>query len=447
MCRAGWSQGFGCAGLFALWVLSPIPSHAYQQPDLQGRWEFNSIASGPGAPWWERAQMSVAPNGSFTALTSDQAGGSGNVLGTFALSSAGIVTIAGAGVFRAALDQGTSVLAGTDTWSGFGAGTTELRVGLKMSPYYSASDLAGAWELNIIASGPGAPWWQRGRITVAANGSFTGTFIDHAGQSDPAAGSLALSSAGVVTFSGSAVARGALDVGKTVFAMTNTWTGFAAGTAELSVGVKMAASYTLADLAGTWDVNGFATGPGAPWWTRSHITIAADGSYTSANTESNGTITNTSGTLSITSAGVITRSGSTSSRGVLDADKTVMVWTNLWTAGAPGTTQLEIATKTGGVTLDAPGGSSTALALASVRPNPVARGPLVVSFVLADDSPATLELFDVNGRCIERRDVGALGAGSHELALGASERLQAGVYLMRLRQGERSRVQRVVVLD
>ncbi|MEQ1831407.1 MAG: hypothetical protein ABL977_00015 [Candidatus Eisenbacteria bacterium] len=447
MCRTGLSQRFGGAGLLALCLCSPIPAHAYQVPDLQGHWEFNSIASGPGAPWWERATATIAPNGAFSSLTNDNTGSSGSAQGTLALSPAGIVTLAGASVFRAALDQGTTVLVGTDTWSGFGAGTTELRVGLKMGPSYAPAEMAGAWEVNTIASGPGAPWWQRGRITVAANGGFSGTFTDSDGASDPVVGTFTLTPAGVLTFAGSPTGRGVLDVGRTVLVMTSTWTGFAAGTVDLSVGLKMAASYTLADLVGTWDVNGLATGPGAPWWTRSHITIAADGSFTSANTESNGTISNTSGTLSISPAGVITRVGSSTARGVLDADKTVMVWTNLWASGAPGTTQLEIATKTGGATLDAPGRWPTTLALAPVRPNPAARGPLTVSFVLANETPAWLELFDVNGRCVERRDVGALGAGPHELALGMTRKLPGGIYLMRMRQGELSRVQRVVVLN
>ena len=186
MSRVCLSLSVRCAWLLFLPVALPNATQTYQQPDLQGRWESNSIASGPGAPWWERALATITPSGSFTALTNDNSGGSGTVLGTLNLSPAGIATRTGVGTFRAALDQGTIVFAGTDTWSGFGAGTTELRVSLKMAPTYAPSDLVGAWEVNSIASGPGAPWWQRGRVAVAANGSFSGTFIDSDGFSDPA---------------------------------------------------------------------------------------------------------------------------------------------------------------------------------------------------------------------------------------------------------------------
>ena len=436
-----------CAGLLILSVALSTAAHAYQQPDLQGRWESNSIASGPGAPWWERVLATISPSGSFTALTNDNSGGSGVVLGTLNLSPSGIVERTGVSTFRAALDQGTTVLAGTDTWSGVGAGTTELRVSLKMAPTYALSDIVGTWEINSLASGPGAPWWQRGRVAVAANGSFSGTFIDSDGFADPTAGTFALSPSGILTYSGSATARGVLDVGKTVLAMTSTWSGFAAGTVDLSVGVKVAASYTLADLVGTWDVNGLATGPGAPWWTRSHITIAADGSFTSSNTESNGGTFTTSGTFSISPTGVITRSGSSSARGVLDADKTVMVWTSLWSTGSPGTTQMDVATKTGGVTLHVPRGDALGLALEPVRPNPTTRGTLHVAFTLASAAGARLELFDVNGRRVAIRELGLLGAGQHAVVLTEASRLRAGLYLMRLSQGEASRNRRIVVLE
>ena len=447
MSRSALSLFARCAGLLWLFLVLPNSALAYQQPDLLGRWEMNSIASGPGAPWWERALATISPSGSFTAVTNDNSGGSGTVLGTLVLSPAGIVAQAGFSSFRGALDQGTTMFTGTDTWSGFGAGTTELRVGLKMASTYEPSDLVGAWEVNSIASGPGAPWWSRGRVAVAANGGFTGTFIDSDGFSDPAAGTFALSPSGVLTFSGSSSARGVLDVGKTVLAMTSTWSGFAAGTVDLSVGVKMAASYTLADLVGTWDINGLATGPGSPWWTRSHLTIAADGSFTSSNTESTGATSTTSGTFAISPTGVITRSGSSSARGVLDADKTVMVWTSLWSTGSPGTTQMDVATKTGGVTVDVPASGMLGFALDPVRPNPMQRGVLNVHFTLASAAPAQIELLDVSGRRIVSREVGSLGAGQHAVDLGDGPHLAAGLYLVHLRQGPRSRVERVIVLE
>jgi hypothetical protein len=84
-----------------------------------------------------------------------------------------------------------------------------------------------------------------------------------------------------------------------------------------------------------------------------------------------------------------------------------------------------------------------ALALAMVRPNPVT-GPLTVEFTLASREPARLELFDVNGRRLQSREVG--GPGRHELQLADAGRLSGGVYWVRLAQGARALTRRCVVI-
>jgi len=82
------------------------------------------------------------------------------------------------------------------------------------------------------------------------------------------------------------------------------------------------------------------------------------------------------------------------------------------------------------------------LALHRVGPNP-ARGELWVEFSLADGGPASVELMDIAGRRIAVREVGSFGAGRHRLEL--REDLPAGVYLVRLAQGTRTRVTKVAV--
>lgn len=443
------SRSLALGGLASLCLAIQLPSTAlaYQLSDLQGTWELSSIASGPGAPWWERARATIAADGSFTASTTDHLGGTGSVQGQFALSSVGIVTFEGPSTFRGALDRDATVLIGTDTWTGWASGTTELKLGLKMAPTYALSDLAGDWEMNIIASGPGAPWWQRGRVSMASNGAFSGTLTDHLGQAEAASGSFGLTSGGVLTFTGSANARGTLDAHKTVLCMTSTWTGFGAGTAELAVGVKMGTGYTLADLVGAWEVHSLATGPGAPHWTRTHVLISPDGSFLSTASENGSGVEVSSGTVSITPNGVITRSGEPTARGVLDAGRTTMVWTAVWSTGSPGTTEIEVATRTRNATAGLDPGSRLSLALSPMRPNPARGNTLRVEFTLPDGAPARLELLDVSGRMVASDEVGMLGAGRHVRNLRGNHRLAPGVYLVRLTRGADSRVARVVALD
>jgi hypothetical protein len=90
--------------------------------------------------------------------------------------------------------------------------------------------------------------------------------------------------------------------------------------------------------------------------------------------------------------------------------------------------------------------SNTSLALDPVRPNPSTGEALTVCFSLASSQPATLELLDVTGRRIVRREVGSMGAGPRTLDLREGQRLAPGLYLVRLTQGANTRVVRVVAL-
>ncbi len=100
----------------------------------------------------------------------------------------------------------------------------------------------------------------------------------------------------------------------------------------------------------------------------------------------------------------------------------------------------------------APGAAPAALAtpvhaarfaMSPVFPNP-SRGEASVRLSLADDSPATLDLFDVLGRRLSTREVGG-AAGERTLALSPGRPLAPGIYLVRLSQRTHVATSRVVV--
>ena len=88
------------------------------------------------------------------------------------------------------------------------------------------------------------------------------------------------------------------------------------------------------------------------------------------------------------------------------------------------------------------GTPNAALALLA-SPNP-AGGLWGVSFALAGDGPARLEMFDVRGQRVLSRDVGALGAGARRLEVGNAKDYPSGVYYLRLTQSGRSATSRIV---
>ena len=87
----------------------------------------------------------------------------------------------------------------------------------------------------------------------------------------------------------------------------------------------------------------------------------------------------------------------------------------------------------------------TELALAGLRPNP-AVGPLNVSFSLPNSEPAKLELIDVGGRVVRSKEVGSMGAGRHLVNLGQNRDLAAGVYWLRLSQGDHAVTSKATVV-
>jgi hypothetical protein len=94
----------------------------------------------------------------------------------------------------------------------------------------------------------------------------------------------------------------------------------------------------------------------------------------------------------------------------------------------------------GEITLTVP---SDALALA-VGPNP-SRGKVTATFTLPFSGPATLEMLDVTGRRLEQHEVGALGAGRHEVEFRTAGSAQPGIYWARLTQGGNATTRRFSV--
>lgn len=86
-----------------------------------------------------------------------------------------------------------------------------------------------------------------------------------------------------------------------------------------------------------------------------------------------------------------------------------------------------------------------AFALAGVRPNPARAAPFEVRFALPDAAPATLELLDVAGRLVARREVGSLGGGEHVVRMPERATVRPGRYLLRLTQGGRTQVRSILL--
>ena len=97
------------------------------------------------------------------------------------------------------------------------------------------------------------------------------------------------------------------------------------------------------------------------------------------------------------------------------------------------------------VAVRAPGSPRAELSLRAPRPNP-SRGRATISFSLASDADATLELFDVNGRRVFGRTLTGYGPGEHLLALEPARPLVPGLYSVRLTQAGHRASGRIVIV-
>ena len=77
------------------------------------------------------------------------------------------------------------------------------------------------------------------------------------------------------------------------------------------------------------------------------------------------------------------------------------------------------------------------LTLTGASPNP-AGDALAVAFTLPARQSGSLELFDLRGRRVARRELADLDAGRHRVTFAEGRGLPAGVYLVRLTHGGRS---------
>jgi hypothetical protein len=87
-----------------------------------------------------------------------------------------------------------------------------------------------------------------------------------------------------------------------------------------------------------------------------------------------------------------------------------------------------------------------ALSLESTASNP-ARGRLVVKLSLPSAAPARVELYDLNGRRVTTRMIGAGGPATRIEDLGGAPSLRAGVYFVRLSQGHDVVTRRIALTE
>ncbi len=229
----------------------------YEQADLSGTWQVHSLASGPGAPWWEYGPVTVEADGTFSGTLQEYDSDPDQVEGQVQIDDAGVVTLVGASQqHHGHMTADKNAIVMVDTWTTGSPGTTELRVLTRQGNHYEQADLSGTWQIHSLASGPGAPWWQYGPVTVEADGAFSGTLQEYDSDPDQVEGQVQIDDAGVVTLVGASQQHhGHMTADKNAIVMVDTWTTGSPGTTELRVLTRSLSASGEPDLTASVEPN------------------------------------------------------------------------------------------------------------------------------------------------------------------------------------------------
>ena len=146
----------------------------------------NDTPAAPDAPTAVTAAAGIAQ-----AAVSFVAPDGGPPISSYTVTSnPGSITATGAGspIIVQGLTNGTAytfTVTATNTVGTGPASSPSNSVTPYAVPPSSIAALAGTWNLNSFATGPDAPWWERGTVTVNPDGTCTeGTIIKNNGSTD-----------------------------------------------------------------------------------------------------------------------------------------------------------------------------------------------------------------------------------------------------------------------
>jgi hypothetical protein len=319
--------------------------------DLEGTWNLHGLASGYPDDFqsWCYGTMTCDSNGVFAQRSTNRTGEINQVEGMFEITREGIITIPGGsghgssfhGVMNNSKD--TIVLTGND-----GGGGYFLAVYTKGGGTFATSDFEGKWVYHALIAG-NEPYqigrWWHGSMTIDKSGNaiFDSPIIDSEGIKEiPYPLKISITQGGIINEFDpeDQPLHGAMNQSKDMVVLVDTVIVTSIddvdipGDALFVVVKQVPGAYNILDLASTWYVHGLVSGSSYDDWIGwYHFTQLIDrhgnsnfvaGSFLNSSGETDQTW---SGTISITSDGIITVSNLPTYHGIINLGKDMCVCT------------------------------------------------------------------------------------------------------------------------
>ena len=308
---------------------------AYDVSDLEGTWHFHGLTSGDSRQWigWAYGTQSTDATGNCTVTSITRSDWSPDLPldTTMAISSSGVVTIPGTD-FHGTMNSQRDMIIGVMT---DGGGGYDLVIFTKAGGTFTTGDLEGTWNMHALGSGNNLGGWAYGTFTGDTTGSFRGSYVTSRGHAESPIVTLNINSNGIINALNdigvtAPTFHGVMSNNKDIIVCTGTG---GDDSYQLRVFVKMGGTFTTSDLCGTSYIHGLVSGDDTAWQGWYHVTSLADssgnfnwvaGSYLNSSGDTDQTF---SGTMSITTDGVVGMVDRTDFHGVMSIGKDMVVGT------------------------------------------------------------------------------------------------------------------------
>ncbi|MHC4807378.1 MAG: YybH family protein [Planctomycetota bacterium] len=319
-------------------------AQTFTTADFEGTWNVRGLSVRGNSGAWGYGTFTFNETGRLTGSYTTSTGHSESPSGMFSIDEHGVIRALNFGgltsTYHGVMSRNKGMVVSTGTG---GDGSHQLQVLVKTGGTFTTGDLEGVWNCHGLISGDPPnerPGWFYQSITIDREGNATFSPVtDSEGTKGDRSypDKFSITEDGLVTMPLAPVPfYGVMNQDKDMVVIVATMgPGDDPGVRghNLIVGLKAGGTFTQSDLQGTWYWHGLASGDDTAWQGWFHTTTVVDssgsfsivpGSYLNSSGE---TDIAWSGTMSITSDGIITIPGKPDAHGRMSIDKDMIVMT------------------------------------------------------------------------------------------------------------------------
>ena len=310
---------------------------AFFTSDLAGTWHGHQIVTGDAPsddPRWGYGSMVIDTSGNYTVNWNSPTHSNEVSNGTIQMNINGIFMIDNQPLTKGAMNNAKDQLVFVDgTSQNGGSGLVVLNKRAANSPF-SIGDLEGTWYGNHVVSGDRPvddPRWGYGTVTINSSGIYTATWTSPTQSNEVTSGTIQTDPNGMITIDNQPLSHGVMNDSKNQIVLIEGTPQTKGNALTVLTKHDSGTSFAISDMAGDWYGHQIVSGDAEtddPRWGFGTITLNSTGDYTASWNSASSSNEVTSGTIQLSSAGIITLNNQPLSHGVLNDGKDQFIITD-----------------------------------------------------------------------------------------------------------------------